>query len=506
MSLAGLNATLGKVSKVNIPQGYLESRQNKELVISDKTGVNHYAKTQLMVNKACINNTDVITIGNDTEIVTLPDGTKKTVYNPVRENCKDYILSKLFSFLHDNKDHKLVYADNLGLDYDQIIIDTNIKTPGQSKSTEWQGRNKTELRQKSTDRYESMQSSQARTVVNIRYGDQTNDWVEFGLDKIVYFVKGKIGAEYKILFSTIGKIDCNPDKLIQKYFPSLKTYPNLGKTVTSPCKVTANTELREFFNTDKITLDCLLTVGNKGLITLGYGGVTLPIGMILKDKKQSYQWVNTTKIEVEQYLNRNVGIPHKLKGTLTLHRYTGKQSIKGISISQGKATLSMLYADLSKVFGGIFDTFLTNGKFYIRNKAGVETCLAKLVDNGEDNRVAIKPVNIGYLTWDTISNLLNQNKTYLGRYLTNNTSFDLDKANDTFDKLLRKDYRKVYNALYFTLQGNNPSLTTDYDRLLNQAIGYYGQNFCKDAIIQSKRDIKQGMTASDAITNFHKIM
>lgn len=425
------------------------------------------------------------------------------VFNGITCNAIDFknkLLTKVFNALVNVNSGK-VWSENIGLAYDRLEIDTLIKYATNNKQARL-NRNKTEFYQSTDDRKTSSNVSNKKDGLQVNWLENDQDLNNFDLSKMIGKIAGYCGNDKKYLYTILGKQTIDPDKYIRDNFPQYKTYPNLGKKTTHISRLTLNTELRDKLTVSNVAIDVLLTIGHKGLITISYGGYTFNVAMIVKHKKVGYQWLNLTHYDIASLLNGEIGIQTKFVGTVWRSCDMGKN----IAVSKNKAKINIMLSELSKIYGNNFEILKKDNVISLKNKAGNVIDLAKCIDNGENNSVVIIPVYDGTLTHDTVNHILGQNKTFLGRYLKNNASLELDKSNDNFNRCLLRDFSYCYKAIYKDLQKNDSDLLTDYDRILSNAINKHGMSNVKNLTIKVKRELKQGYTESENITEFYKLM
>ena len=387
----------------------------------------------LVVNRSTIDNREtlLVAIGKENYINENKECCERIVYDEV--NKTDYIVNTVITLLNRAKSSKYVWHDNLSLPFNKLEIDCKVKYSTPIKPQIHVG--KTKLSPIKTP----------KKVGEIIYYDPCDP--DFEIDHL-YSVTAydNQGNQFK-LFSTIGKLEVDPDKIYQKL--KVKSYDNVNLSGTNTFPVVLNTHnltsLRYQTQVDSLeSLQCLATVWHNGLIDLTLGNYTYHIAAIGLSKEQTYQYVDVSDIKIAQYLNLDTGVSKSSQGTFTLDKT--KYSFKYID-----AILSKLYANHYKVY--------SKGDFVFVSVNGKDRVLCKRVDTGYKRIPKLFRLFDGSLPSSEVTDINRQLSVTLGRYLKKVCNDSVNKAAIKGDKNTQKQCKQCIALLL--AYDNSLSLTDD---------------------------------------------
>lgn len=411
-------------------------------------------------------------------------------------SVKDIWVETVMSLLENNLANNKVFSDNMGLNFDHMVIDTKVKYSTPLKPLKVV-----------SDKVLQQKSEGWQYCYDITNPEDRQDFTIKHLRQVRGYINGKLYP----LFSEIGKCEVNPDRVIAK-IPNFKVSPSL-KTVSKivPINLMGLTELSDQLNIENVVKlhNMILTCHNKGLVTLSYGDYTYNLGVIGLHKVISHQYVDQTQCKIAHYFNE-IGVSRYANGTTLI-----TQGDKG-KVSQ----INLIHNDITKRYGKGWQIVKDNTDIVIVTSTHKVITLCKLVDNGLTATPSTFPIYDGILQALTVDNLLGQVSRHIGRYLKLYTSLECDKTAKTFNDKLLKTYIKCYVYSTLTLQGYNPDCnfsldvnvirkmlpsdqfltTSKLQDKLTQAINGNGMQKVKDTVIQTKKLLQQDNLNPDFLT------
>lgn len=413
-------------------------------------------------------------------------------YDPVN---KDKFLSSIFQRLN-NSTLTQVKKDDLSLSFYRLDVETMIKHETTVKPVRL-NRNKTEFQPITQDRKTNTNAANRKDSLTVFYDIED---IKTILNKPIKKTLWRITGYYKptettikktVLFSHLGEIYATENNWIKQLKGIDQVKQN--KTITYPVTLTIDNPIKQKICAISDQLTCDLRISAQGLVSMIYADQLIPIGMIGLLKTQSYQYLSLSNdgFDYAGYFNRDIGNPINIVGT---HIYATDKDLV--------VKANTLFLHLSKIFSNSFHLeckdgiiIATNGKY---NKP-----LVKCIDNGEKHSIHYRPILVGILANDSVMSLHNQTKRLVGNHIKKYCSTDLNTANQTYNKLLVKDLRKLYTTLFTVLHdGKEPEMYPIWEHLLCSLISDNGLNIVKDNILTVKKALRDSIPLSEDCYNW----
>ena len=407
--LLSLGQSSGKA--VNLPTNY---RVDKDL-----SSVKH----STFIGEVIVNGHNIL----DSEQLTICIGhnhdTGKNDFDVV--NYKDFIINKLFYLLSENVNNKSVWKDNLNYVFRRLEVKTGWLNTTPVISQVHTGRSKTSPIKRHKKQGDNL------------WHDLTDP--SFKLKNLLEVIGYTNDGSKKYLFSKLGELNPDPDKVLKQFTKVTHKPINLVGTISKA--IFLNTQQLTFLR-DKVKIspemkqECILKIWHNGLTDLLIGDHVYHIGFIGLKNNPVSAWIDINpKIQIAQYLNLDSGVVKGSIGTVTL--------------DNKKYSFKFIDKELSEHFGKSSYKSYTRGGFYWYSVNGKEIPLCKEVNTGIKSFPVFYPIYDGSLPTIEVKVICNQIASIMGRFISKNCSDTVNQSSMRRDKTLRQQAKR--NAVLITL-------------------------------------------------------